>query len=344
MRAEFEIMHLFHHKEVFELENGQQLPELNIAYHVYGKLNNDKTNVVWICHALTASSDAAAWWNTLAGPGLAIDPEKYFIICANIIGSCYGSTGPLATDPSTGQPYYSSFPQVTVRDMVRAFILLKEHLGIKKIFLLTGGSMGGYQALEWCVMEKDLVENLCVLTTSAAESAWGIAIHSTQRLAIEADPTWRDHSPIAGQKGLKAARGIGLLTYRNYSVMVKQQSDEDTQKLDNYKASSYINYQGNKLVNRFNAYSYWLLTKSMDSHHLARGRGGKLEEVLKLIKQKTLIIGISSDILCPVEEQKFLHRHIPNSKLVIIDSDYGHDGFIVEGKRIGEEMGWVLGA
>ena len=183
-------------------------------------------------------------------------------------------------------------------------------------------------------MEKEKIKNLFLLATSATESAWGIAVHTTQRLAIEADDSWQQHSPEAGQKGLKAARAIGLLTYRNYEILVLKQSDPDSEKLDNYKASSYINYQGEKLVNRFSAHSYWLLTKAMDNHHLARARNKKVEQVLQTISQKTFIIGISSDILCPLQEQRFLNHHIPGSTLVEIDSVYGHDGFMVEAEKI----------
>ena len=331
-------MNTFKYTNSFTLESGFIFPEIEIAYTTYGTLNADKSNVVWICHALTANSDAADWWNGVVGNNHVIDPEKHFIICANILGSCYGSTGPLSIDPATQQPYFSSFPLITIRDMVQAHILLRKHLGIEKIFLLMGGSMGGYQAMEWCVMENNVMENVLLLATSASESAWGIATHTAQRLSIEADGTWNTPSPHAAAKGLKAARAIGMLTYRNYGIMVQQQTDTDVEKTDHYKASSYINYQGDKLVHRFNAYSYWHLTKSMDSHHLGRGRGGNLETVLKQIASRTLIIGISSDILCPLIEQRFLAQHIPNTSMIEIDSDYGHDGFMVESKIISQHL------
>lgn len=329
---------MFNYNQPFELENGNILPKLTIAYHSYGKLNDEKSNVIWICHALTANSDAGDWWPGVVGPSGFADPSKYFIVCANMLGSCYGTTGPLTKDPLTRQPYFSDFPMVTIRDMVKAHIVLRQHLGIEKIHLLMGGSMGGYQALEWCAMENDAIENLFLIGTSATESAWGIAVHTSQRLAIEADPTWRSHDENAGQKGLKAARAIGVITYRNYGILVEKQTDPDPEKLDNYKASSYINYQGDKLVSRFNAYSYWLLTKSMDSHHLGRGRGGHTEPILQGFKQKTLIIGISSDILCPLHEQEFLAEHIPDSTLIEIDSPYGHDGFITEAVKISKAL------
>jgi homoserine O-acetyltransferase/O-succinyltransferase len=336
-------MTYFHYNQLFELENGQTLSEVTIAYHTYGKLNADKSNVVWVCHALTANSDAATWWNGIVGENHIINPERHFIVCANILGSCYGTTGPLSNNPTTGKPYYHDFPLITIRDMVKAHILLRKHLGIDKISLVMGGSMGGYQAMEWALMEKDVIGHLFLLATSASESAWGIATHTAQRLAIEADGTWKTPSPDAGKNGLKAARAIGMLTYRNYGIMVEQQTDDDSNKLENFKAGSYISYQGDKLVQRFNAYSYWSLTRTMDTHNISRGRGGKLEPVLKSIEQKTLIIGISSDILCPVIEQKFLSHHLPNATLIEIDSSYGHDGFMVESKLISQHLGEWLG-
>jgi homoserine O-acetyltransferase/O-succinyltransferase len=328
-------MEEFHRYQPFPLENGQTLPDIRIAYHTYGNLNAAGDNVVWICHALTANSDVIRWWPGMVGEHRSVDPEKHFIVCANILGSCYGSSGPLSEDPSTGKNYFSSFPMITIRDMVKAHILLRKFLGIKQIQLLIGGSMGGYQALEWSLMEPAVIKDLLLIATSAAESAWGIAVHTSQRLSIEADASWKDKKEDAGNLGLRAARGIGILTYRNYGIMKEKQSDSDMDKLDNYRASSYISYQGNKLSRRFNAFSYWLLTKAMDSHNIARHRGGDLKKVLASITQRTLIVGITSDILCPLAEQEFLAAYIPNSTLISIDSLYGHDGFMVETERIG---------
>ena len=336
-------MNYFNYPHKIALEGGDSLPSITIAYSTYGTMNADKSNVVWVCHALTANSEAAEWWAGLIGSDQVIDTEKHFIVCANILGSCYGSSGPLSINPITEAPYYSSFPLVTIRDMVKAHILLREHLGIEKIFLLMGGSMGGYQAMEWCITENDRIGQVFLLATSATESAWGIAIHTAQRLAIEADQSWQSASAEAGANGLKAARAIGMLTYRNYNIMVARQTDPDTDKLDHYKASSYIEYQGDKLVQRFNAMSYWLLTKSMDSHHIGRGRGGNTALILKDIIQKTLLIGINSDILCPIAEQQFLNRHLPNANLVVIDSNYGHDGFMVETSIISQHLANWMG-
>ena len=325
-------------QDPFQLENGKILPGLTIAYHTYGKLNETKDNVVWVCHALTASSDVFRWWPGLVGDDCVINPRDHFIICVNIIGGCYGSSGPLTIDPSTQQPYYRNFPPVTIRDMINSFIAVRKKLGIEKIKLLMGGSMGGYQVLEWCLMEPDVIQNSFVITTSASESAWGIAVHTAQRLAIEADATWKDDSADGGKNGIKAARAIGILTYRNYKIFHDKQTDADISKTDNYKASAYILHQGNKLAERFNAQSYWLLSKSMDSHNIARGRCKTLEEALKQIRQPTLVIGIDSDILCPIAEQKFLAENIPDSTLHIIASEYGHDGFLVEAETISRHL------
>jgi len=331
-------MKYFHYQHPFKLESGGILKEITIAYHTYGELNAEKDNIIWICHALTANSDAADWWQGLAGSNHIFDADQYFIVCANILGSCYGTTGPLSINPETNQPYFHDFPFITIRDMVKAHQLLSQHLAINKIHLLAGGSMGGYQALEWAVMQPLFINKIFLITTSAHESPWGIAIHTTQRLAIEADQTWREHTETAGRQGLKVARGIGMITYRNYRTYEQTQKETDQNKIDNFKASSYIEYQGDKLVNRFNAYSYWTLTKAMDSHNLARGRSESLQEVLQSVTQQTLAIGITSDLLCPVQELKYITNNIPNATYAEIDSVYGHDGFLVEVEAISRRL------
>ena len=323
-------MNYFHYRQPFQLEAGGMLPELTIAYNTYGQLNDKKDNAVWICHALTANSDAESWWKGVVGSHTAIDPSRHFIICANIIGSCYGSTGPLSVNSTTGKPFYSQFPFITIRDIVNAHILLRNYLNVDTIQLLMGGSMGGYQALEWALMEPEKIQQLFLIATSARETSWGIAIHTTQRLAIETDATWNLPLENAAQKGLKTARAIGMLTYRSYDTYRITQSESDINKLDQFKASSYMHHQGNKLVSRFNAYSYWFLTRALDSHNIARNRTATIEEALQRIKQRALIISISSDILCPVPEMELLAQNIPDNSFHIIHSDYGHDGFLVE--------------
>ena len=199
---------------------------------------------------------------------------------------------------------------------------------------MVGGSMGGYQAVEWCAMEPVLINNLFLIATSSRETPWGKAIHATQRMAIETDSTWTENSLDAGMNGLKTARAIGMITYRSFKTFGATQNDEVHDLQTTYKAASYVQYQGDKLAKRFNAFSYWYLTNAMDSHNLARGRAATVAEVLQRFKQNTLVIGISSDIISPLQEQIFLKENIPQSQLVIIDSLYGHDGFLIETDQI----------
>lgn len=323
---------VYKHSQQFELESGAILPELEIVYHTYGTFHPEKNNVVWVFHALTANSDAADWWSGLVGENKLFNPENHFIVCANILGSCYGSTGPTSINPYTGKPYFRAFPDITIRDMVNAHRLLQKHLGISKINFGLGGSMGGYQLLEWILIDPSLFEHAVLLATSPKESAWGIAIHTTQRMAIESDATWKDDHPDAGRTGMMTARGIGMLTYRNYETFVATQSNPDP-RIANHRAESYIRYQGEKLANRFSAHAYFTLSKAMDTHDISRGRHS-LEEALSSIKVKTLVIGISSDILCPPAEQAFLAKHLSDAQLEIIDSPYGHDGFLIEFQQI----------
>jgi len=320
---------IFKYLHPFELESGQKLQELEIGFHTYGRLNKNRDNVVWVCHALTANADVFDWWKGLFGENNFFNPDEYFIVCANILGSPYGTTNPLSINPVTGQPYFLSFPEISVRDMVNAHQLLAKHLGINSIHVLLGGSLGGQQAMEWAIIEPDLIKNLILMATNARHSPWGIAFNESQRLAISADRTFYAGAPDGGKKGLKAARSIALLSYRGYKTYSISQQEETDSITDGFRASSYQNYQGDKLVNRFNAYSYWYLTKTMDSHNVGRKRNG-IEKALSLIKARTLVIGIKSDLLFPIEEQQYLFRHIPKSAFAEFDSYYGHDGFLIE--------------
>ncbi len=321
--------YVFHYDGPFELEKGGRLPFLNIAYHTLGTLSPGRDNVVWICHAFTANSDVSDWWGGMVGEGKIFDPRYHFIICANILGSCYGTTGPLSINPETGEPWYHDFPEVTVRDMVEAHELLRRHLDINKIFVVTGGSIGGFQALEWSIMNPDLFINLVLIASSAKASPWAIAFNESQRMAIEADPSYQERKEAAGLSGMKVARSIALLSYRNYQTYTMTQSEDNDEKLENYKATTYQRYQGEKLARRFNAFSYYKLTKALDTHNIARGRDSE-EEVLGGIKANALVVGISTDILFPVEEQKFIAYHIPSARYIEVDSKYGHDGFLIE--------------
>jgi homoserine O-acetyltransferase len=323
----------YHHKKPFSLESGNTLPDIEIAYHTYGNFEVGKSKVVWVCHALTANSDAADWWKGLVGENDFFNPSEYFIVCANVLGSCYGSTGALSMNAETGKPFYIEFPHITIKDMVQAHILLRKYLGVEKIHVAIGGSLGGQQVLEWAVTEPDVFENIVPIATNARHSPWGIAFNEAQRMAITADSTWGDESAHAAHDGLKAARAIAMLSYRHYNTFQHTQLDE-TNKADNLKASSYQQYQGKKLAKRFNAYAYYTLSKAMDSHNIARGRNNSVEEILKTIKAKACCIGLNTDILYPPHEQQFLAQHIPNAEYHEIETLFGHDGFLLEFRQL----------
>ena len=326
---------IFNSDKPLTLESGYILPEYHLAYTTYGKLNNAKDNVVWIFHALTANSDAADWWAGLVGNGKLFDPENYFIVCANMPGSCYGSLGPLDKNPETGEPYYHDFPFFTPRDMIHAYQPLKEYLGIEKINIGIGGSMGGQQLLEWAIEEPELFEYIFPIATNARHSAWGIAFNASQRMSIEADGTWKEKKPEAGMEGMKAARSIALISYRHYDTYHASQSEHHIDKIENYKSESYQKYQGEKLGKRFNAFSYYFLSKGMDAHNVGRGRVS-IENALQQTKAKTIVIGVYTDILFPLSEQQFIAENIPGAKLAAINSLYGHDGFLLEFEQIQE--------
>ncbi len=325
--------HLFKSDKKFILESGGSLPGFHLGYTTHGKLNATKDNVVWVFHALTANSDATEWWHGLVGEGKIFDPSNYFIVCVNMPGSCYGSIGPLYLNPETNEPYYHDFPFFTTRDMVRTYQQLRKSLGVNKIHIGIGGSMGGQQLLEWAVGEPDLFEFIFPIATNAVHSAWGIAFNESQRLSIECDASWKEKKDTAGIEGMKVARGIALISYRNYITYNASQSEDANEKIENFKTSSYQRYQGEKLAKRFNAFSYYFLSKGMDSHNLGRGRES-IEKSLQQIKAKTLTIGITTDILFPVTEQQFIADNIPGAQIKTIHSNYGHDGFLLEFEQI----------
>ncbi|MFK8160871.1 MAG: homoserine O-acetyltransferase [Lewinella sp.] len=323
-----------HISHSFELESGEILPSLTAAYNTYGELNAARDNVIWICHALTANSDAEDWWPGLVGEGFTIDPSKYFIVCVNILGSSYGSTSPKTINPATEKPYLLDFPLVTTRDNARFFALVAKYLGIDRIRLLMGGSMGGQHAGEWACLEPDRFDLLCLLATNARFSPYGVAFNESQRMALRADQTLGTDAPEAGRRGLEAARSMAVLSYRHYRTYYATQQQSNPEDIDDFRASSYQRYQGYKLWQRFAPTCYYALTRSMDTHNLGRGRGGEAA-ALATITAPTLIISIDTDVLFPTEEQSLLSRYIPNSRLEVMSSDYGHDGFLVETPTIG---------
>lgn len=321
----------------FTLESGYRLPGYHLAYHTYGTLNAKGDNAVWVFHALTANSDAADWWSGLVGEGKLFDPARYFIVCVNIPGSCYGSIGPLEKIPFTSEVFYHDFPLFTTRDMIRAYQPLRQFLGIRKIFAGIGGSMGGQQLLEWAIEEPSLFEHIIPLATNAVHSPWGKAFNAAQRLCIETDPTWQQSTPTAGTEGMKTARSVALLSYRHYHTYGQHQQDHNNEALLGFRSESYQRYQGEKLARRFNAFSYYRLSQSMDAHNVGRGRAG-VAEALRKIEARALVFAIRSDILFPPEEQVFLAEQIRDARFHLIDSIYGHDGFLLEFDAIQEEV------
>jgi homoserine O-acetyltransferase/O-succinyltransferase len=324
---------VFKYPYTFTLESGRELPGFELAYTTYGTRSAHDDNIVWVCHALTGSANAAEWWDGLVGPNTHFDPSRHFIVCANVLGSAYGSTGPLSVNPLTQQPYYHDFPTLTVRDVVAALDLLRQELEIERIKVCLGGSLGGQQSLEWAIQQPELFEELILIASNAVHSSWGIAFNESQRMAIQADTSWTESSPEAGLKGMSAARSMALLSYRNYDTYNFTQARDNPDQIDEFRASSYQRYQGEKFMKRFNAFSYWVLSKIMDSHNVGRNRGG-IVNALGLVKARTLVLGIKSDMLFPVVEQQFQARHIPDAEYQEIDSLYGHDGFLIEYKQL----------
>ncbi len=314
----------FEYPVPFTLENGQTINQLKIAYHTFGKLNEAKDNVIWVFHAISGSANVMDWWPGLFGENCLYNPKEHFIICANALGSPYGSTSPKDLN----------FPQFSVRDVVKAHQLLATELDIFHIHTAIGGSFGGNQALEFAYSFAGKIDHLILLASCSKESAWGIAVHESQRLAMKSDPSFGTLD--GGAAGMKAARSMALLTYRTADAFIEKQTDVDD-KLDDFKSSSYIQYQGDKFVNRFNALSYYYLTKCLDSHNIGRNRGGEIK-ALSTITIPTLIIGINTDTLIPVRFQQFMAEHMPNANYQEITSEFGHDGFLIEISQITEKI------
>lgn len=338
----------YHHDRPFQFEAGGQVKELNVAFHA-SQLEYDGTRkVIWICHALTANSDAQDWWPQMVGPGKLLDTEKYYVICANMLCSPYGSSGPASPKPSEEilgeEPYLFDFPKTTVRDIVRANILVRKHLGINKIDLLIGASIGGFQALEWAVMEPECISRSVFMACSARLSPWMAAWEESQRMALEADGTFRNppaDDPLSGgREGLKAARSIALISYRSAEGYNATQADEPDF-LFAQRACSYQRYQGKKLADRFDAYSYYYLSYSVDSANIGRGRGG-VEAALRKITMPCVVIGIDSDRLFPIEEPRYIANHLPKAEFYTISSKFGHDGFLLEYPQLTEILSKYL--
>lgn len=314
----------YYHPDAVFLESGEVLEGIEIAYCTFGKINSSKSNVVWVFHALTANQDPMNWWNGLFGEDDLFNPKDYFIICANTLGSCYGTTGP-ASKNLQEKHRGLNFPKITIRDIVKVHYILKRYLKIEGIQIAIGGSFGGFQAIEFAWENPDL-EKLILIATSATESPWNIAIHEAQRQALRADLS---HS---GEKGLAAARAIGMLVYRTPDLFRLTQKRESGQTAD-FRAASYIRYQGQKLTQRFDKDTYFILTECLDTHDISRHRGD-LKKALAGISAKTLLISVQEDLIVSKEDMKVMSAYIPRSEYKSISTPYGHDGFLIETKQI----------
>jgi len=307
----------------FALESGKTLPNPEFAYQVWGTLNEDKSNVIWVCHALTGNHLIHEWWGGLFGDGKLFDPADYCIVSVNVLGSCYGTTGPVNSG------LFRDFPLISIRDIVNGLEVVRQALEIEKIKILIGASVGGQQVLEWAILRPEVFESIIPIATNFKHSPFGIAFNEAQRLAILADETYNYNYPHGGRNGLIAARAIGMISYRSYEGYGITQSEDSEDKADSFKASSYQKYQGEKLANRFDAYSYFTLSRAMDSQNVLRNRGN-LEEVVEKLTMPALVVGIDSDMLFPLSEQQLIAEKLPNAQLVVLSSEFGHDGFLVE--------------
>ncbi|MGC3998661.1 MAG: homoserine O-acetyltransferase [Anaeromyxobacter sp.] len=333
------------HPGPFALESGGTLQSLRVAYRTWGTLAPDGGNAVVVCHALTGSADADRWWTRMFGPGRAFDPERDFIVCSNILGSCYGTTGPTSVDPATGEPYLGRFPDVSIRDMVRAQQALVTALGVRRVRMVIGGSLGGMQALEWALLYPELVESLVFIASTSRHSAWAIGTSEAQRQAIYADPRWADGRyslDAPPDAGLGAARMMAMLSYRS-APSFEERFGRRPQAEDQFAVESYLRYQGRQLVERFDAATYITLTRAMDTQDVTRGRGGDLEDVLRTLRVPTLVVSIDSDVIYWPEEQRQVARGVPGARLAVLDSPHGHDAFLIDVDRLSDMVAGFRG-
>ena len=338
----------------FPLEAGGRLAEITVAYETWGELNQSRTNAVLVLHALTGDSHAAGrpdvghpsagWWEGLIGPGAAIDTDRYHVVCPNVLGGCQGTTGP-ASLGSDGSPYGSRFPLITIRDQVAVEVALADQLGIERWACIIGGSMGGMRVLEWCVGQPERVARAVVLAVGAAASADQIALCSLQIRSIRSDPAFQGGDYYGTSRrpvdGLSIARGMGQFGYRTGDEFRRRfdreaQGEEEPLKGGRYAIESYLQHQGEKLAHRFDPNSYVTLSEAMNHHDVGRGRGG-VGQALRRVQAETRVAGIVTDRLYPLAQQEELVRHLPgNPPLGVIESESGHDGFLLEVEQVGE--------
>jgi homoserine O-acetyltransferase/O-succinyltransferase len=314
------------------LRSGEQLREAVIAYQSWGSLNAAGDNVIWVCHALTGTSDVENWWPALFGPGRALDPDQYFIVCANVLGGCYGSAGPLTHGAG-------SFPTISISDIVAHQRQLAEYLGIRSIALMLGGSMGGFQALEWLVQAPHKVRKLALVACADSQPAQAIALSHLQMQQVIRDPLYQagfygDAPPL---EGLSLARQIGHLSYRCDTELgarfAREQRDDGV-----YQVLSYLQHQGSKLVRRFDANSYLRLNQAMIDFSVVEHRAQ-----LNAFPGDVLVVGIDSDWLYPWHEQVKLADYFPHGRSIRIHSDFGHDGFLLDAERFEPALRALLG-
>jgi homoserine O-acetyltransferase/O-succinyltransferase len=348
----------------FALEGGGTLRDISVAYETWGTLDADAGNAILVCHALTMDSHAAGpsgpghpapgWWDDLIGSGRALDTDRFFVVCVNVLGGCQGTTGPASIDAATGRPYGSSFPVVTIRDIVRTQAAVADELGVESWLAVVGGSMGGMQVLEWGVMYPGRVRSLVPIATNAAASAQQIAWSSIGRSAIALDPGWAggeyyDAPPGDGpHRGLAVARSVGQVTYRTGAVFDDRfgrgrldPMDDRFRLWQRFDVEGYLDYHGAKLARRFDANSYLVLNRAMDLHDLGRSRGG-IDLALRRVRVPCLVMSISSDELYPPAEQQQLRDLLAAQgtpcQYQIIDSPDGHDGFLLEADQVGAPL------
>jgi len=347
----------------FKLECGKSLPELNVAYETYGALSPNGDNAVFICHALSGDAHAAGfhdesetsrgWWDQMVGPGKGIDTDHYHVICANILGGCKGTTGPCAINPATGKPYGSAFPELTVGDMVNVHCLLLKHLGIQKLAAVVGGSFGGMQALEWAVRYPAMIGHAICIASATRLSTQALAFDIVGREAIVSDPDWQggdyyDTGRSPG-RGLAQARKIGHITYLSQEMMERKfgrekndpKPDRETDFHTDFQVESYLDHQGSKFLERFDANSYLHITKAMDEYDLGE-RFGSLEKAFAAIQAKVLVVALSSDWLFPAEQSVEIangllraNQHVSYCRL---QAPHGHDAFLVDVDHLAEVL------
>ncbi len=331
------------------LESGETLAPCTLAYRTWGRLNARRDNAVVVVHALSGSANLDAWWPDLLGTGCALDPDQHFIICLNLLGSCYGSSGPLST-AADGHHYGPRFPKVSPRDQAAAHQALITALGISRVAAVIGPSMGGMVALEWALLHPQAVASLVLVATTARHSPQSIALNETQRAAIRLDPAFRNgwYAPQEQPaQGLSLARQMAFIGYRSPACFDSRFGlDRDSEKTpadQRHEVIGYLAYQGEKFVRRFDANSYIRLTECMNAHDVGRGRGG-VTAALQTLSQPCLVISIDSDHLYPVQEQVVLAQHLPNAQHLIVASLHGHDGFLLEGQTVNRHIADFLRA